>query len=171
MQPHGCANRHGWKNYCCGCPRRNMVMSGDRKPLVPTTVEKIGLNKNSGCADRGYGKPMRRRSRGCCRIAIWPWCAWSATPPNHNVPPLVMSAINPDSSTNYLNVVASLLKDPTQTLDLLNVGRSMAKHWGAGRGRTFPQRLIIPPLRFLSPPLFLALSAWIWSSALPEHAY
>jgi hopanoid-associated phosphorylase len=94
--------------------------------LVPTAVEKIALNRDSGCtivdmesqcaaeATNEAGLPLAV-VRVVCDIA------------NHNVPPLVMSAINPDGSTNYLNVIASLAKAPSQTLDLLNVGRSMAR--------------------------------------------
>jgi hypothetical protein len=94
--------------------------------LVPTAAEKIALNKDSGCtivdmesqcaaeATNEAGLPLAV-VRVVCDIA------------NHNVPPLVMLAINPDGSTNYLNVIASLAKAPSQTLDLLNVGRSMAR--------------------------------------------
>lgn len=123
-----------------------MAQHGDvwgSETLVPTAAEKIALNRDSGCAIVDMESQCAAEAadeaglplavvRVVCDIA------------NHNVPPLVMLAINPDGSTNYLSVIASLAKAPSQTLDLLNVGRSMAKALkvleGAGRSLSSDRR-------------------------------
>lgn len=94
--------------------------------LVPTASEKIGLHQTTGCTI------VDMESQCAAEIAA------SANLPlavvrvvcdeaSHNVPSLVMKAINPDGSTNYLTVMTSLMKAPMQTFDLIKVGRSMAR--------------------------------------------
>jgi adenosylhomocysteine nucleosidase len=94
--------------------------------LVPTAAEKIGLYQKTGCVivDMESQCAAEVAMEANLPLAVVRVVCDEA---NHNVPSLVMEAINPDGSTNYLSVVASLLKDPSQTLDLLKVGRSMAK--------------------------------------------
>jgi hopanoid-associated phosphorylase len=104
--------------------RRGAVWGSET--LVPTAAEKIALHKKSGCAivdmesqcaaeaAAGAGLPLAVLRVVCDEAG-------------HNVPMLVMDAINDDGSTNPLRVIAGLLKAPRQTFDLIHVGRSMAR--------------------------------------------
>jgi len=94
--------------------------------LVPTAAEKITLYKETGCSivDMESQCAAEAAADAGLPLAVVRVVCDEA---NHNVPSLVMEAINPDGSTNYLSVLASLLKAPWETFDLLKVGRNMAK--------------------------------------------
>ncbi len=94
--------------------------------LVPTAAEKIGLYDKTGCAivDMESQCAAEVAAEAGVPLAVVRVVCDEA---NHNVPPLVMAAINPDGSTNYGVVMRSLLKSPTETIDLIKVGFSMAK--------------------------------------------
>jgi hopanoid-associated phosphorylase len=93
--------------------------------LVPTGAEKIGLNKMSGCiiVDMESQCAAEVAAKANLPLAVVRVVCDTA---NHNVPPLVMAAINPDGSTNYKNVLRGILREPFQLIDLIKVGRSMA---------------------------------------------
>lgn len=92
--------------------------------LVPTAVEKSALHKNTGCAivDMESQCAAEVANEVGVPLAVVRVVCDEA---NHNVPMLVMDAINPDGSTNYARVLAGLFKAPLQTFDLITVGRSM----------------------------------------------
>jgi hopanoid-associated phosphorylase len=93
--------------------------------LVPTATEKIGLHETTGCAivDMESQCAAEAANEAGISLAVVRVVCDEAT---HNVPMLVMQAINPDGSTNYAKVISGLLCAPLQTFDLINVGRNMA---------------------------------------------
>lgn len=94
--------------------------------LVPTAAEKICLHQSTGCAVVDMESQCAAEVAAAANLPL-AVVRVVCDEANHNVPSLVMAAINPDGSTNYFSVIGSLFKDPSQTLDLIKVGRSMAK--------------------------------------------
>lgn len=94
--------------------------------LVPTATDKVGLNRTTGCriVDMESQCAAEVATEAKLPLAVVRVVCDEA---NHNVPPLVMAAINPDGSTNYGVVIKSLIGAPSQTFDLIKVGRSMAR--------------------------------------------
>ena len=94
--------------------------------LVATAAEKIGLYQTNDCSavDMESQCAAEIAAEAKLPLAVVRVVCDRA---DHNVPMLVMSAINADGSTNYAKVVSGLLRHPLQTIDLINVGRSMAK--------------------------------------------
>ena len=97
--------------------------------LVPTAAEKITLHSTTGCAivDMESQCAAEVAAEAKLPLAVVRVVCDAA---EHNVPPLVMSAINPDGSTNYRNVLTGLVKAPWEILDLIKVGHSMWKALG-----------------------------------------
>lgn len=93
--------------------------------LVPTAQEKIGLHNSTGgvIVDMESQCAAEVAARANLPLAVVRVVCDRA---NHNVPPMVMTAINPDGSTNIKKVILGLFREPLQAIDLINVGRSMA---------------------------------------------
>jgi hopanoid-associated phosphorylase len=94
--------------------------------LIARASEKIAIYKSKGCSI------VDMESQCAAEIAIAANIPFAVVrivcdEATHNVPPLVMAAINADGSTNYKNVMKGLLRNPLEAINLVKVGFSMAK--------------------------------------------